>query len=254
MVDMRVHFVPQGYEKDRILAGILRSNAEKVVIVRNSKQQLPKVESDVQTCIEEVRDTILNGKLPYYFVREIDTESYKVSFFDLIDALKKIEQWISSEVEKGNDVSVNISSGNSIACCALFTVAMKHGVTIYYVVPEEYPVPKPTITAEKVSRGIKDCFSLPHIPLEYMHNIPFDILKAIDDLGGKAPSITDIVLAIKPELKGDDIRSERMKVSKRIEQLRKSRYVVVSPKGREKEISLTNLGKMILDYTTGFEV
>lgn len=36
--------------------------------------------------------------------------------------------------------------------------------------------------------------------------------------------------------------------------LRKSRYVVVSTKGREKEISLTNLGKMILDYTTGFEV
>ena len=247
---MRVHFTPQGYEKDRILAGILRSNAEKVIIIRNSeRERLPKVEDEVQKCVEEVQDTILKQELPYYFVREIETDNYKVSFFDLIDALRKIEHWISSEIEKGNNVSVNISSGNSIVCCALFTAAMKHGVTIYYVVPEEYPVSTPSIQAEKISGRIKECFSIPRIPLEFMHNIHFDVLNALSSLGGRARSVTDIVLQIKPELKVSDTRSERMKVSKQVEQLRRSGYVVVSSRGTKKEVSLTNLGKKILEYT-----
>ena len=42
-----------------------------------------------------------------------------------------------------------------------------------------------------------------------------------------------------------------MKVSKDIERLRQLDYVEVLLKGREKEVSLTELGKMIVSYQKG---
>jgi len=247
---LHVHFVPQGLEEDRILAGIAVARPEKVVIIRNSNKKITDLEDEVQTCIDKIRERIFSKRerLAYFFVRDVDTKSYFVDFFDFIDALKKIDDWVSTE-KKNNEVSVNLSSGNRIVSCALFCAAMKNGASTYYIAPEYYEKgPIVEATPERLAKGIQDSYVLPRITLDYMHNIPFRVLEAIERLEGTANSITDIVNKIMPDIREDHIRSERMKVSKEIEQLRELGYVAVSIRGREKEVYLTDVGKVILNF------
>jgi hypothetical protein len=250
---MRVHFVSQGLEEDRILAGIAIARPEKIIIIRNRNKRITGLEDDVHECINKIRGRILSKKerLAYFFVRDIDIDNYCVDFFDFIDALKKTDDWFSAEKMRNNEVSVNLSSGNRIVSCALFCAAMKHGASIFYIAPEYYEKKQVVeATAERLARGIEGSYMLPRITLEYMHNIPFRVLEALEHLEGKANSITEIVNKIMPEIRAVDIRSERMKVSKEVEQLREFGYVGVSIKGREKEVSLTDVGKAVLSFRT----
>lgn len=252
----KVHFVPQGYEEHRILAGITLSGAEKVIIIRNTEIRLADLEKEVQIRINNITNTIKNEKLSYFFVKDVFSKEYTVNFFDFIDALRKIEEWVLAELSQRNQVSVNISTGNSIVNCALFCVAMKFGLPTYYIIPEYYEdTPVSEFSAERLAKGVRERVTLPKITLEYLHDIDFEIIKALTNMGGKAESMTSLVLQMRPDLenlKGKQRRElvhrERMRVVKNIEQLRTLGYIEVHLKGRKKEIVLSDLGEEILRY------
>jgi len=251
-LSMKVHFVPQGYEVHRILAGIILSQAEKVIIIRNKEKRLQALESNVQEKIEKVVKEIKSKKATYFFVKQVEDTNYAVNFFDFIDALKNVENWVSQELSKDNEVTVNISTGNSIINCALFCVSMKYNIPAYYIVPEYYEeTPVSKLSEELLAKGITHYVILPKISLNYLADIPFDLLKALKKLGGKVDSITKLAIEVEPELKNlgeDKRRSRRMKISRQIEHLRSLGYVEISLKGKEKEIKLTNVGEIVLKY------
>jgi hypothetical protein len=258
-IQMRVQFVAQGLEDNRIVAGVVLGLAEKVVIIRNSNKRLPDLETKVDQRISSVVETITKGKATYFFVKNIlwDGKMYSFDFFNLVDALKNLEEWFSEEASSGNHLSVNLSSGPAIANIALFCAGMKYGAEAYYVTPEYYgeELVVGSTKPEILAKGIEGRVTLPRMPLDYLYDVHFEILIALKEGGGSVGSISELVPLIRPadsqlepSKRSRAIRSEQAKIASQMESLRQLGYVEVRPEGRKKRIAITELGRTILGY------
>lgn len=253
---MRIHLVPQGVPEDRslIISGILHSQAQKVFIIRNSNRKLPETEKLADKCIQQILHELENKEL-FWFIKEIDAINKSVNFFDLLQALGSLDSWIKQENESGNEVSVNISTGNKIVSLALAMAALNHGSKIFYFIPQDQKIDEKrksewsTNEEGYISKKPGDFIEIPQFPLHYMLGVPFNIISTLADMGGKAESLTELVKALFPKLSSrNEIRSKRVIVSNEIRQLESMGYVKTEKIRTERQVSLTSKGKDILHF------
>ena len=252
---MRVHLVPQGVPEDKILmlSGMLYSQAERVFIIRNSEQRLPNIESRAQECVKQILEEVQREDSPYLLLKEVDYTSKSVNFFNLMDSLGKFHRWIREEMAAGNEVSVNISSGNKIVSFALMMAAVKNGADVLYFIPEDVRMNKEP-AKQLANEGYRhkkprDFVRIHQFPLDYMQNVSLEILSTLEELGGKAGSYTQLVVKLYPEMDSQEqIRSKRVEISSKVRMLETLGYLKTKKVGVKREIHLTPLGQNALSF------
>lgn len=254
---MRVHFVPQGVpeDKDLIFSGILHSQAQKVFIIRNSECKLPNIEKRAAECAEQVCREIKKRGSMLWSVKEIDPNERKVNFFDLLQALGRFDRWIKNEIKAGNEVSVNISTGNKIVSLALAMAALKNGAKVFYYIPEdlkieEYEKTRFLVNEEGYSSKMPhESIEITRFPFDFMRELPLDILSKLSELGGNVDSYTQLVRALYPDISSSkQIRSKRVEISEKVRLLESWGYVKTKKAGTERQVFLTPDGKEILHF------
>ncbi len=149
---LRVHIVPVGFEKDRIIKPIIELKADKVYLIgyKEKGAGLPFVEYAEKKLIEKgIKVKVENCN--------------RNDLFDLIKCFKDI-----IDIEKGNNIYINVSSGGtfpSIAGTMSSMLFRERNVSIepYYVTPEKYEnEPKPNKYLKPESYGVKEIVSIPN--------------------------------------------------------------------------------------------
>lgn len=168
----------------------------------------------------------------FWALKKIDDTGKSVNFFDILQALGSFDRWIRDEKKNGNDVSVNISTGNKIVSLALAMSVLKNSAKIFYFVPrdispEQFGKPRRAVNEEGYgTKEPRDFIEIPQFPVDYLQGVPLGILIALSKLGGNVSSLTDLVKQMFPKLStSEEIRSKRVEMSEKIRQLESLGYV-----------------------------
>lgn len=251
-----MHLIPQGVPADKvlILSGILQSRAEKVVFIRNSQPKLPNTEKMAQRCLEDVVTEVNNNRSIYWFVKEMDTKTCQVDFFNILNCLGKLHALIQKETRRGNEVSVNASTGNKIVSFALSMAALRNRAEIFYFVPKDIDVQdvsKLAVMCEEgyLSKEPSECVTINPFPIDYMNRVPFDVLMIVEKLGGVVPSYTELASYMYPRITDKRMmKSKRVEISGKIRILEDMSYVRTIKSGNSRQINLTDLGRQALEF------
>lgn len=143
-MEQTVHIIPVGFDYERLLHPISKGNldADRVLILHSSrKTDDPEVRELVETMVE---------KLKYSFESHLDIEATVETVDNIFEykfAYQKAYNMIINEVERDNDVWVNISSMPRTVAFAFATAAnaliventdRRDQIHTYYVSPERY--------------------------------------------------------------------------------------------------------------------
>ncbi len=239
-IPIRVHIIPVGFEKDRVVIPAIKMNAEKVILM--------VMEEDTERGKMFVENSRTKLKS-----EGIDVEDYVINFFNLNKNMEAFNHLIKEH--KNDDIYINISTGSKIqALAALFSAmaAKNEGIriTTYYVEPEIYGQ-----VNEPMSTGIKDIISIPIFPLPQPSNEIKEATKLLlkhsfskEELG-KALAEKG-VLGDKLKNAANDLLNEKIRISihstvqsKIIVPMLKEKYIVTEKKGRNIIITLTEFGR-----------
>lgn len=151
-IPLRVHIVPVGFEVDRIVVPAVKMRAEKVIMIANelSEDKASKFYTLVEQRLKDAAITTEMIRKPFFSLKE-----NIVLFSDLINQYK------------GQQISINISSGSKIQALAAFISVMaakaqEIQVSTYYVEPEKYTEDPPK---NPISQGCKRVHEIPIFPL-----------------------------------------------------------------------------------------
>jgi hypothetical protein len=234
-------FILQGLERDRIKGAVSKIHPDKVFIIRNDPEryEMPEIEDIIKDLIEKAIEDIKRDRgIPTPSL--IDYKTYKIPFFDFFESYVKLSRIIEAHITADEDVYLDITGGTRIAASALFLVGLVHRVKTIYVSPENYNVPEKD---PQMGIGIRDVKQIPSLPITVDEKkIDMDILRALDELGGKADSISDIIKKIKKRVAVIS-QSDRIVVSRKLTELNSLGLIKIIPgKGRTKKVKLTNHG------------
>jgi len=247
----RTLIVAQGLERERIIAAISIHSPTKLIILRSKHDATESLTKHINKHIELLKKALFSQKSGiklYPFLLEID-DTKKVDFFNLPAAIAEIDAIVKNEINQGREVAIDISSGNKIVNIALFVVAQKYGLRVTYCVAGKYAsmnqeeLSEETIP-EQIAFSVREQYEIPRLPIK-IEKIPVDVLKALEEIGGKAASITTLAKKLYSSQKEIGKR-EIISVSRKIDILAEYGYVIKKRKGREFTISITNDGKKIL--------
>lgn len=145
----RVHVVPLGYEKDRIVLASKQLKAERVILLEEPGERQPEWFQEVRDDLEELGIAV-------------ETESCNI--FDMYSVIKAVARICQRHSD--DDVSVNISTGSKLSAIGGMIACMSTGAaTPYYVEPEYYGTEKDG-TPEPVSHGVADIRQLTEYPID----------------------------------------------------------------------------------------
>ena len=143
-----IHIIPLGHEIDRAVKPFEDHKPDKVYILSVTDT----FNEHSQSMVEEQKyftDSVIQILRSY----GIEVETRTVDIFDSLEVAKHVSQIIVGEKEKGNQVFVNMSSGNKLSSGVASITAMAHNVKAYYVVADGYSVTE----EEKRKHGISIC-------------------------------------------------------------------------------------------------
>lgn len=242
---MKVLVVCQGLERDRILAAISVHAPSKVIVLRSHKDVTPMLHDEVEMHIKALKKEIFPEKnpRPFPFVYEVDAENYRVDFFDLTKALTEICAIIKKERDRGNEVEVDVSSGNKIVAIALFLASQIFRIPATYCTAGKYASMKMRRQREtlpmQIAFSTKEKVDLPLLPLT-LEDVHFDILKVLSR-EGIVPSVTELI-----ELLGrEPNKSEIVSTSRKLEDLGNYGYIAKRRIGRSTRVRITHTGKKV---------
>ncbi len=274
----RYLLVPQGLERDRIIGSITHLQPDKVFVIRNKKKssEMSSVEITVEKILNDLKKRLVEDPIIPIDEDMIDITTFKVNFFDLLDAYLDFRA-IISRLGPEADFLVNISSGTRIVSCALFLAALEENASIYYVSPRSYFTPEDSrkrlesikkhlkryretgeesnldtvdsiieegldeFEIPQMSRGVRKVLKCPPLPIRIeQEEVEPEYLEAVDNMGGKAPSITKLLVEM---LGRKPTPTDRVMAAKQIATLERCGFVKTSYTGRQKEITLTVYGK-----------
>lgn len=247
---MKTLIVAQGLERERIVAAISVHSPDKLVILRSKKDVTPELTESVNKHIKILREELFpsDKKIkPFPFLLEID-EGTKVDFFDLPLAITEINARVKEELSRGNEVSIDISSGNKIVAIALFLVAQINGLRVTYCSAGKYASmcndsSKETIIPEQIAFSVRERFEIPLIPLKF-ETIPTEILKKLNEINGRVQSIRELAEQIYPSREIG--KREIIEISRKLEILESYDYITSKRKGRNMNIEITNSGRKVI--------
>ena len=267
----RTLIVAQGLELERILAAISKHGPRKVIILRNKKDVSDKLASIIEKLIKILKDQAFSrqyGIRLYPTLEEIDSDNYKVDFFNLPEVIASIHKIVQEETKKGNEVVIDISSGNKIIAIAMFLVAMHNQLQVTYCVASKYAAeefdslfgkPQP-VEFQQIAWSSSQLQSLPSLPIEF-RKIPFDILECLMAAGDRGVRSESELVLLKKKVKKPTLAPARVpkkdiiSISRKISELMAYGYVKkdIRPGRRERPIVLTEDGKQILDLKVLYE-
>ncbi len=249
----RVLIVAQGLEYERIMAAISLHHPTKLIILRsiedvstNLRQRVNKI---INSIIEEIQSPQGRRAFPWINRDKIFHKEHQIDFFNLTKAIAQIDQIVSAEKKAGNNVTIDLSSGNTIIRLALYICSRLHELPTTYCVAGKYAPEQPRaagerdISVESISFSVQKHVELPEVPF-VVQKVPFDILKKIVEHEGEIDSIK----ALTKLIKSDSVtQSDIVKVSRRIESLEGLGYVRRKRKGRKITIQVTEKGQAVVD-------
>jgi hypothetical protein len=252
----RIHIAPVGFEIDRVVLPLIQMEADRVWLIAERDPDLDKG----RLFFEKVTDGIHEkNKKCEVKVKRCDFEGR-----DLYDVLHAYREII--EVEKENQIFVNISTGTKIhsiagmmACMIFKDLAFR--LTPYYAKPEDYlSHPEEGI---QMSSGCSEIYELPNYKIERPSEYLIKVLKIIDeDCNSGRGNITKRELINKlvdqdllplQDKPGRTIRNEKIArylslQRKYIEPLLSWRFIKITGPKKRGKIELTKEGKNILKF------
>ncbi|MEN3016419.1 MAG: DUF6293 family protein [Candidatus Methanosuratincola petrocarbonis] len=232
----RVHIAPVGFEIDRVVLPFIKMKGERIhLIVRQDSNERGI------NCLEMIKEDLKGTQKPY------EIHKAELDLLKLIHTCRKI---IDGELNAGNHIFVNISSGGSIqgVACHFAALTFKKDVTAYYAYPEKYVEVVDPKRAQN-SSGLSKIEIIPHysIDLPTQKEISFLVLisqtrnprksallkrcleKGLFSVDGKSKPYGHVILE-----------------SKYIRPLEEKGLLVVEGRGRESRIQLTEKGRNTL--------
>jgi hypothetical protein len=131
---LRIEIAPVGYYVDRIVDPITAHNADRVYLVKAKRKE----DDHAAPFRAQVIQRLKRWK-PTLDVRVVGTE-----IWDLGSAVETFSAIIRDEIESGNSVWVNLSTGSKIEAVAAALACMAQGATPFYVRMESYERPSPS--------------------------------------------------------------------------------------------------------------
>lgn len=248
-MDMKTLIVAQGLERERILAAISLHSPNKLVILRSKKDVTKELEKFIDKHIETLKKLLFPPKerMKFFpFLLEID-DTTRVDFFDLTSAIAEINAKIKDELSRGNEVSVDISSGNKIIIIALFIVAQMYGLKVTYCSAGKYASMREEsieeVEPDQIAFSVRERYEVPRIPLK-LERIPVEVLVKLKEMGGKVDSIKTLAEKLNPGMKIG--KSEIIETSRKLEALEAYGYVVKRRRDRSVVVEITDSGKGVL--------
>jgi hypothetical protein len=222
--DEMVHIIPVGFEKDRVLFGLLELGAKRIYLLFDNKEDVWGKES--RKYCRMAKDDLKN----FFF----DSENlYEVPFDPT--SYESCENAISEILEKEREaqrIYINVSTSTKLSAIASALKAMEYdNVFLYYVVPKQYNLPP---EGKPFSSGAKrmEVFS----PRGFqIGDLERKILRALD-----SSTITSLGELNKSIIPDDISKASRAKLSYYVRKLQREGYVNFIP---GKQIVLTSLGR-----------
>ena len=156
----KVHITSVGFEIGRVVQPIREIGADKVVIIRNVREQ-----GVYREMIDEV-ERQLRRFLPKEAIEEVG-----VNIFDMADLVSEIGQVIQREQVQGNTTFLNVSVGTRLFGAAGHLAAMMFGAVAFYAEVEGYRTDPDDFRDKKghplgISKDLKRIIELPGFRLD----------------------------------------------------------------------------------------
>lgn len=145
----RVHIIPLGYERDRVVVPPVRMGADTVVLVKHSRddpENYPEYYDDIFEAFDE---------------SAVQVAEVNADIFDLYDALGTIAGLIQKYDH--DDVYVNLATGGKVTAIAgMIACMVTEAATPYYVSADTYGDHR----QEPVARNVTNISNLPTYPID----------------------------------------------------------------------------------------
>ena len=198
-----LQIILMGWEWDRLVYGLKQHPPQKAILICSSESSGAgrKWTGTTKNITKDLIDKI--SEL-------IETEVYTLNYYDFDECIFTLVRIIEKNINKYDEISINISSGNKVLVTAAVMVSQYYPVNLFYVVPEKYNVPdnQPYLTS-----GAKDVIELPTFDMRELV-IPtkkqYEILNEVSEEG---VLFTDLVksYAARRGMKIDDYKMRKMK-------------------------------------------
>jgi len=234
-VKTRIHIIPLGYERDRVIAPPLEMGAHTVVLVTHAHDQ----EEDDPEYYDDIYDAFDESA-----IEVVETEC---DIFNLYDAIGTIAGLIQNYQQE--EVFVNLATGGKVTAIAgMIACMVTEAATPYYVTAEDYGEHQQTPVAETVT-GISN---LPTYPIDAPSPEQVQVLDHIEynDLVSKQDLIKfgeDNGLPFIADYNGDNPKGKYRKLDSTIlGPLQDDEAITVTEQGRKKMVQLTESGENTL--------
>lgn len=235
-VENRIHIIPLGYERDRVIVPPRKMGADEVILVTHAydtEEERPSYYDDIYEAFEE---------------SAIEIAETECNIFDLYDSLGTIAGLIQEFCDE--DVYVNLATGGKVtAIGGMIACMVTENATPYYVSAEDYGDHRETPVAEMVT----DISNLPTYPIDAPTPEQVQMLQRINEeqTASKQDLIQyaeDVELPFLADYESDDPKGKYRKLDSNIlEPLVEDGYVTISERGRKKIVHLTSEGENTLD-------
>lgn len=228
---MKICIIPAGWDKDIIVKSIFKSAADKVYLI------VPKVESPttkVSRLTLEVADAVESAVKKFTKIERLGA-----SYIDYLDAFAAIFAVIKKELQAGNELHINIATGNKILAAVLLTCAFLNKLKVYYSIPEEYDAHYFSLK-RPYRKGIKKILEIPCLPI----NLNFDKKEKELVLFVKHNKL----IGVQDYLKRFDLRDEnkgRAQFHYYVTKLKELGLLKVNLENGRRNIALTETGELI---------
>lgn len=236
-VPERIHVVPLGYERERVIEPPRRLNADKVVLLSHDEdEEEPAYHREAR---EELQDA------------NIELREHECNIFDLYTCLGAIAEIITDHED--DNVYVNLATGSKVTAIAGMIACMATGATPYYVSAERYgPDENEGPPEQPVSFGVRDIEELSGYPIEAPSEQDVRILSFIDHEG--PVSKKEIIqygetneLEFVADSETDSLQGKYRRLETHVmEGLNERGYVELTERGRETYVDITEDGKNTL--------
>lgn len=233
---MRIHIVPLGYEKDRIVEPVIELEADRVLFLQpdTSKEAI-----DQPDYLDNVREEIRDAG--------IETETIDCDIFTLYDSLGTIAE-LANEFRDHN-VYVNLAAGSKVTAIGGMIACMATGAIPYYVRAESYAGGD----NNPVAFGVKSIEMLPRYHIEEPDPQRIAVLEHVQSKGrvtktdliefGERKGLPFISRYDTEDVQNPDRGYYRRLNTQVIEPLESQGYIEVEKHSKYQYISLTDSGE-----------
>jgi hypothetical protein len=226
---MRVHIVPIGRHAERVIEPIIRLKADKAYLLTYSE------DDNASEYLKEIKKILKN--------QNVETVVEFADIWDTTKCLEKIHEII--EVEKKNQIFINISTGTKITAIASMMACMFWNIQPYYA-KSKYPSIK--FPTKLKFNEIEEIVSIPTFKIESPTKESITVLKIIQE--NKSIQKKTLIeklkeLKIIKSVKGEFLSkpAEHGQLRTILDVLIKSKFINIESIGRQSFVKITSKGE-----------